>query len=253
MRRMIHHDPRLNVPPEVRDGVREVLSTALNVRNRPTKVKKFAIETSEDALAWTVFRHLWGLGEVGSALGVEGLAPTSIHYWGTSWPPAQGPDRLRDSLCSILGTQFGERTLGLSEPDLIVEGPDRLVVVEVKFGSGNDCRPHYKGFPKYLRDTAAMFSRSADQVASDGYYELVRNWVAGAALAEQRQRAFTLINLAPESCRRSSGAFAASLAQSTDRRFQFVSWPELLARLARPLAPWFGEYLHTRGLIRRES
>src|SRR5687768_3684970 len=58
-RRMIQPDYRLNIPAHVRDGVNEALTDALNVRNRPTKRKKFAFESSEDALTWTVFRYLF--------------------------------------------------------------------------------------------------------------------------------------------------------------------------------------------------
>jgi len=54
----IHLNPLDNIPTEVHEGALVTLSNALNQFNRENKRKKFAFETSEDAVTWTVFNYL---------------------------------------------------------------------------------------------------------------------------------------------------------------------------------------------------
>ena len=54
----IYRNPLDNIPHEVHNGALETLSIALNKFNRENKLKKFAFETSEDAVTWTVFKYL---------------------------------------------------------------------------------------------------------------------------------------------------------------------------------------------------
>lgn len=54
----IYRNPLDNIPLEVHDGALETVSNALNKINRDNKLKKFAFETSEDAITWTVFNYL---------------------------------------------------------------------------------------------------------------------------------------------------------------------------------------------------
>jgi hypothetical protein len=242
---MIQCEARLNVPEEVRDGVEAVLANALNVRNRPTKLLKFAFETSEDALTWTAFRYLFDRGEIGSSIAVEGLSPRQVWFWGSRWPQVN-TDLLRSELTTVLRMELGEQASSLSEPDFIAEDDSRLVFVEVKYGARNDCKPRYKGFPQYLKGRDDLFVHTSDQVATAGYYELVRNWVAGSTLAERRGKKFVLVNLAGEACRPTANAFAQSLQLTGQRGFRFVAWNELVNRLNQPLEPWFARYLRIR-------
>jgi hypothetical protein len=65
---VIYGDACASVPIEVRDGLIGVLSNALNVRNRSSKLAKFGFSTSEDALTWTVFSYLAAQGLLCDAL-----------------------------------------------------------------------------------------------------------------------------------------------------------------------------------------
>lgn len=246
-RRLIWDDYSKNVPTEVRDDLATVLSRSLNVRNQKSKLHKFASEKSEDAVTWTIFRHLLATKLIGTALAMNGFKPHALWFWGTRWPLELQSDDLRSQLETILSKHMHEFRNSMSEPDLIMEDATRLVFVEVKYFSENDCKPNYKGFSRYLAQASHLF-QNCDAVAKAGHYELVRNWVVGASLAKERNKCFTLINLAGDSCRTSAEAFARSLVQSPERNFKFVTWNEAVNRLQPPLAPWFASYLHQRKL-----
>lgn len=248
-RRMIQPDFRRNVPEAVRDGLEEVLCRSLNERNRVSKQCKFAFESSEDAVTWTVFRYLYESRSVGRALGLGDSMPRDLWFWGVHWPLLEA-DTLRRQLQEILLSRFQEQPVSMSEPDLILENDDLLLFVEVKYESANDRRPGYRGFPAYLADAARLFLVSPDQVASEGYYELTRNWVVGATLAQLRNRRFMLVNLAAEACRESADKFGQTLNQTDDRRYRFTAWKELLAPVPVPRATWFDDYCKLRRLVR---
>src|SRR6267378_3099316 len=69
-RRLIFPEPSLNIPPEVRSGLDDVLRESLNLTNRSSKRSRFAFETSEDAVTWTVFRYLFDSQNVSKAIAV---------------------------------------------------------------------------------------------------------------------------------------------------------------------------------------
>lgn len=79
---IVFGDPRINVPPEVRGGVLETLALAINERDRANKAIKFGYSTSEDALTWTVFKHLHESGTLLNVLRRAGLPIPD----GATWP-----------------------------------------------------------------------------------------------------------------------------------------------------------------------
>src|SRR5215210_5887874 len=83
---------------------------------------------------------------------------------------------------------------GRTEPDVIALWPDLLAFVEAKHGSTNDSQPGYAGYATYL-PASGLFAASDDQVRAEGSYQLTRNWVIGAALAEELDVPFRLVNL----------------------------------------------------------
>jgi hypothetical protein len=233
-----------NVPGPVRDGLLEVLGRSLNVSSRPKKQLRFGFETSEDAVTWTVFRYLLGSGEVGPALGIEGLNLERALFWGCPWPPdATHP------ACSLLEEiqlqVLQENPVYLSEPDVILIGLGLLVFVEVKYREVNSSEPFYRHFNRYLQHRQGLFT-STPAVEQAGYYELVRNLVIGSLLATQLNRPFLLVNLGDTPCLPSAQAFQRLLVDPS--LFRFVSWSDLVGRLQQPVEQWFADYLRTRRL-----
>lgn len=245
-RRMIYAQPGMNVPGPVRDGLDEILATALNRKNRPNKPFRFCSEISEDAVTWTVFQYLNATGQLQAVLNIASFRPSTILFWGSQWPVSE-TDSLRAALVAAeLG--LGEDRQKLTEPDVILLSSNRLVFVEVKYRSKNSKESRHEKFNKYLSRIDAFFAASAETVKQMGYYELVRNWVVGQTLARKLGITFTLVNLANPSEAASAAQFARLLSEP--QNFLFVSWPELIERLRHPLDAWFGEYARAKGLGR---
>ena len=158
---MLFNDPRMNVPREVRVGVIEALGLALNVRNRANKKVKFGFSTSEDALTWTVFRHLHETGTLLNSLRRAGLPipdgaarPEALLLWGVPIPPDRAGDdrgwRLRARLESI-ADRLGENPNSRTEPDVVIDlGEAGIFIVEVKHRSPTDVKAAgYGGWDRY--------------------------------------------------------------------------------------------------------
>ena len=193
----IYRNPEHNVPIEVRDGCREVLSHALNERNRQPKIARFGFSTSEDALTWTVFTHLAHtsqLGRVFSSFDVLDAAPRTetLLLWGVPVPPTSiAEQQIHNQLVAICNDLDEDRT-SRSEPDVIVDcGRSGVIVVEVKYRSANSTEERVEKFDKYVNRTD-LFA-NVESVRRSGPYELVRNWRVGSELALDRP--FTLVNL----------------------------------------------------------
>jgi hypothetical protein len=114
--------------------------------------------------------------------------PTQIFYWGAN-------DRYTPpwDLGPLLQAHFGEHPERLSEPDVLLVIPSAIVIIEAKFGSPNPKEPD-KPFERYVAGAPDWFT-SAGEARAAGYYELVRNWAIGGALASRSGRAFALVNL----------------------------------------------------------
>lgn len=253
----IYRNPLDNIPPEVHNGVLETVSNALNLINRENKLKKFAFETSEDAVTWTVFNCLKQKKIFCESLkrsGVDWLISTDIEpailLWGV---PVPGSDRrgidIKKNLITIL-KQIGEDHQKYSEPDVILDfGDIGVVVIEVKYRSPND-RLNEKSpkWGKYFHNSSAF----ADIVGvkKTGYYELARNWRIAWDLAGGRSMA--LINLGPDAIfKRDDGykirKYSKCLNQNNTHKFFDVTWTRFFEG-ASDHPPWFGRYLKERGL-----
>jgi hypothetical protein len=130
---------------------------------------------------------------------------------------------------------------------VIVFWPGLLVVVEVKHRSGNERKPGYAGFRRYL-DRLDLFAAQPTEVESLGYYELTRNWRIGAELAEQLSADFVLLNLGPPALAGDALAFGAQLTQGGERRFAHQTWTELLAGVGADTPEWLAEFAAARKL-----
>jgi hypothetical protein len=242
---MIMPSPELNVPREVRSGLSETLNNAVNRRSVESKKLKFCFETSEDAVTWTVFRGLERLGRL-DALVVpdQPQGQPALLLWGV--PVAGARSAEVASALRAVCRRLNEPANALTEPDAIVAWDDLLVFVEAKYRSGNDCRPGYGGFARYL-GRAELFSVPRAEVEAAGYYELTRNWLIGSEVAEALAIAgFLLVNLGPpEKIETEAEAFSNLVAVSDRRDFVQRSWNDVL-EAASPLEPWLDRYASER-------
>jgi hypothetical protein len=248
-RRRIYRDPRDNVPPEVRDGLLEVLGHAVNVRNRPAKRFKFGSSRSEDALTWTIFEGLRKSG------GLQSVLPPTSRSRAAAEPPAMlawghpvagnDADHVAEALRAV-SHDLGENPRSRSEPDIVLAWSSLIVFVEVKLDSANDLQPGYKSFPKYVDQDRDLYA-APDAVATAGFYELTRNWTIVARLAAELGRAMLLINLGPAALGHDADFFSSLLVQDDRRRFAHRTWDEVIEDAA-PVAAWLAGYLRCVGL-----
>lgn len=243
--------PTDNIPAEIGAGLLDVLDRAMNDSNRSNKREKFCAETSEDAITWTVFRwlHQSGYAALVPELCGSGLADSapSLVLWGA---PAGGAEAepVRNRYVQV-SDEFGEDPRRRTEIDVLVAWDDLLVAIEVKYLSRNDRKPGRAGrVARYVE--SGHFTADADAVDGLGFYELVRNWALGAALAEALGRRFLLVNLGPEDLRPDMELLRRQLSESPERRAAFLSWPDLVTGIVGTgAAPeWLTDYLRQREL-----
>ena len=252
---VIYRDPLANIPQAVRAGAREALSHALNILNRTSKLKKFAFETSEDAITWTVFRHLQAEGLLRAVLrgcrlphAASAAGEPELLLWGVPVPAENPSGRLVQEQLTAILDGIGDNPKSRSEPDVVLDfGQDGLVVIEVKHRSGNDIKPtNYYGWQRYRKNTAAF--TDTNRLCDTGLYELARNWRIGWELA--KDRSFTLVNLAPAEFFQGPqcgplAEFQQCLAISERTHFLELTWDQVIAAI--PQKPdWLGQHLRAR-------
>ena len=253
--RRIFREVASNVPLEIRNGLDTVLELAVNEHNRRNKAHKFGFETSEDAVTWTIFKHLYDVG-LGSRAwefftNSEAADPIALLLWGVPLgeQPSLSAWRIREQLMAI-SDRLGERPRYRTEPDVVIDaGESGLLVIEVKYRSGNDRKSLPRLFDRYLGQGFAQ----EDLIVDSQLYELTRNWRFGWDLAGTRP--LTLVNLGRRA-RLASGskaldAFAKGLHLDSRHAFRVIDWSIFTdAVLPNPPA-WLQDYMIDKRL--RES
>ena len=253
--RRIWRDPLDNVPSEVRPGLMDAITQALNVRNREMKRVKLASDRSEDAITWTVLQYLarhtagdahWRL-LLGCGSQPSSIPAPTILVWGVPIDGGNGKE-LRAAIETVLD-RLGERSASRTEPDVVLDfGEVGLVLVEVKYRSRND-RQDDKPWSRYVSEERAFADAGAARAS--GRYELARNWWLGCDVAGARP--LTMVNLV---ARPEVGAelartevFAGSLRLDSGRRFLRLTFSDLLSAIPIPWPSWFNAYVEERGLV----
>lgn len=245
---LIYLRPEHNVPEQVRDGILDTLEQSLNEQHRVDKISKFGFSTSEDALTWTVFEHLRRSGRLRTALHSCAITgpqsdPSALLLWGVPNPlgSIEG-SRFRERLIAICD-RLGEDPTCRSEPDVAMDfGDAGVVLIEVKYRSGNDKKKFGTRYDRYVRETDAFIDLEA--IGRSELYELTRNWRIGVDLASGRL--FTLVNLVVrDSDPARTEEFRAGL---NPKRGQFLvlQWPDFIVGFQQP--DWLKSYLAARFL-----
>jgi hypothetical protein len=243
------------VPAEVRAGLTETATQAINKRNRKTKLFRLGFLGSEDAVTWTVFRYLAQTRTLRERLAacdnavarVARTEPTML-LWGC---PVSAEDAtaasVAKSLLTVVGKVLKESPGSYSEPDVVLDfGEAGVVIVEAKYNSGNAKKPFsYAGWSRYL---SGKSFRDPKAVQRSGLYELARNWRILDELAGERLG--SLVNLGSNTDNLESGSlatFRSGLSATTSPEFQVMTWNGLLGETSS-LHEWLRAWLASRQL-----
>ncbi len=243
--RKILRDPFAGLPAYIAEGSESALADCLNQSHSAAKKTEFESLRSEDHATWTVMRLLQHERLLGRAFRREGRDPVML-MWGVPVPNDDTAGRaLRDRIINV-SNSLSEKPTRRSEPDVVLDfGDEGVIVIEAKLFSPNERKPEtYAGWSKYIDHSVF---RDPESACATGYYQLVRNWRIGTALAGERP--FTLVNLAPEFAgdeRTGLARLRLALRTSRERRFILRRWSALLSGFVVP--DWFSDYARRRGL-----
>jgi len=151
---------------------------------------------SEDALTWNVFRWLQVRGHedvIGHCLGME--TPETILFWGFD---CQSPGDHQSTLGELIRSVDGVRRGQVTEPDLVLIGPQTVLFVECKLGRAG--QPLYQPWSgkgakrlgdyqdQLARAGVELFRPALKQTEAECYYQLVRNTFYAVMLARALER-----------------------------------------------------------------
>lgn len=157
-------------------------------------------DNSEDAVTWNVFRYLHKnelLAEFTEHITGNKEVIEDIIYWSYSVK-----DEEQWNLLKQAQNIFGEKAKRGSEPDMAIETESSIIFIEAKFNSGNTTKPSNpkESLTRYSEGanywSKKVFKVPLDEVAvKRKRYELMRFWLLGSWMAEQKNKDFYLINL----------------------------------------------------------
>lgn len=165
-------------------------------------------ERSEDALSWNVFRHLDKHKYIHSFIkdkfGFDIINPELI-----LWSYSEKETKKRKGVLKELAKarcHFGEEENRSTEPDIIIKGENAIIFIEAKFTSGNNTsgngvKKQYRinNRKKYDKDWfKSVFKANYEKLINLGKYELMRLWLLGTWIANEKKIDFYLLNLTRE-------------------------------------------------------
>ena len=193
---------------------------------------RIARNNSEDAVTWNVFRFLERNNLVepilGSIIGST-LKSSEIIYW--SYCQKENTDW---SELNKAREEFGEEIKRSSEPDIIIKADNTLLFIEAKLTAGSKKSPSdMSNSKKYETGGDNWFSKvfKSDYrtVAIDQKkYELLRFWLLGTWMANQKDLEFYLVNLVlSEREKEIEAIFKRYIKESQNRRFMRITWEDI--------------------------
>lgn len=197
---------------------------------------RMARDNSEDALTWNVFRFLEKnqLLEtiIGAILGIS-IKPSEIIYWSYNQKEGTG--------CTFLNNarvHFGEQIKRGSEPDIIVKSDNALFFIEAKLSSPNQTKPvNLNVARKYEESDENFYSRIFESdfntiAVKNKKYELLRFWLLGNWIAEEKGLDFYLINLVLKNKEHNiENIFGQFIKQDRHKRFIRIAWEDIYSQI----------------------
>ena len=175
------------------------------------------------------------------------LRPVML-LWGCPIPPGTKKGRAFQAELIAASDAVGERLSSRTEPDVVIDAGDAgIVFIEMKLHSGNDVRTDDKRFERYLKK-GTFFNPAA--AAESGYYELVRNWSLGTAMAIDRP--FHFVNLGPDRIfdepkyQSRWQSFRAGIGNVHGLNFCQVRWSLISDTLSASSANWISDFVTAR-------
>jgi hypothetical protein len=207
---------------------------------RGKRESRIGHEHSEDAVTWNLFRFFERHERLAPAMRKICPCPGAEPGLTVFWTTHEGSLWNSFKSCS---DQIPEKAIARSESDLILLWEHKLVVViEAKFRSPNrsDAKKRADELRKsrpYIEHASRYLNREgAEEAVRDGWYELLRNWVLGAALKDALGcEAFVMVNLLRKRHEKEHGEnprrdFAERACVLTpDSRFVVAHWEGLVA------------------------
>lgn len=244
---IIYKNHTHNIPEFVVGGLDYSLENSLNVFNRKNKKAKFGFSTSEDALTWTFFKYFIisaKIGELFNLLNLNGdEKKCNIYLWGTKITTTDFESDFIEQFVK-LSDSFKESKSKRTEPDVIIELPDQIIFIEIKYLSSNEVKNNDLIFSKYL-----VSEILETDLLRSGHYELYRNWAFVSTLSNGKK--FELINLGPEKLfndkNKSKLALFEKSLKSKRGKFTKLSWENIIDRVSQSSCDeWFKNYLNQK-------
>ena len=189
-------------------------------------------DASEDAVSWNVFRFLERTKLLSGFL--EGLHNSPVKspeviYWSYS----QSQQKVWNEL-EKARAKFGESPQGSSEPDLIVKSDDVLFFIEAKLTAPNRIDFNKNHTAEDKAERVKRYSKGdyflkqpVENIMDAGYYQLMRFWLIGAWIADNKNLNFYLLNLVRKNKEKAiESEFGKYIKQNEKRKFKRVTWEE---------------------------
>lgn len=227
------------------------LLSRIDIYKRESRMK---FNNSEDAMTWSVFRFLEKHKLIdkylSKLLGTE-VKGSEIVYWSFS----QKYNGIYSPL-KMSREEFETNPEKGSEPDIIIETNDSLIIVEAKLTATNQTiSQSTKNENKYVTGGEklwdSLFQQSFTNICVDEKkYELARFWLLGNWMATREHKRFFLINLV---CGRSEKeiveSFTKLIKKSSSSEFLRSTWEDILRFVADEKSPKYNpliDYLENR-------
>lgn len=195
-------------------------------------------ERSEDALSWNVFRHIekhrYMQSFIKETLEFDIINPELV-MWSFS---EREKENCRGVLKELADARqhFGEEENRSTEPDIIIKGENAIIFIEAKFSSGNNTSGNDKkkwdrinNPKKYNLDWfKSVFRENYQTLINSGKYELMRLWLLGTWIANQKKIDFYLVNLTREKHEHTiEKNFKPLIIESKYNTFKRITWESI--------------------------
>jgi len=190
-------------------------------------------DKSEDAVSWNVFRFLERTKLLPGFLERLHNSPVKspeVIYWSYS----QSQQKVWNEL-EKTRAEFGESPQRSSEPDLVVKSDDVLFFIEAKLTAPNKIDFNKNHTAEDRAERVRRYSKGdyflnqpVENIMDAGYYQLMRFWLIGALIADNKNLNFYLLNLVRKNEEKDiESEFGKYIKQNEKRKFMRVTWEDI--------------------------